>query len=514
MSKAKIALAAFVWLVLLTIGVLLWKLWLQPAQEASKQQEQKAKESQVLNETEGTSKYRTEIAIGIDSFSGYAIFRTEEFQADLAKAGIRATMVDDAADYAKRLKGLENGSLQMALFPADALIRSSAQLGRLPATIVAIIDESRGADAMIAYKSKFAEAKNLDLLNSTETRFVLVGDSPSETLARVVMHDFDLRKMKGDPFVRVASPEAVVQAYKNSKPGSSDVFVTWEPYSAQLLANEQLHVLFDSSKLTGYIVDTLVVSRDYLLKHQEDVEQVLQSYFRALHSHSDLGKLKSWIVNDAKKGGMSLDANQADHLVAGIQWRNTQENFIHFGLRGGNLVHVEDMLSRIVSVLKSSGGINNDPTEGKMSRLFFDRPLANLQSRSFHPGLQDEKVREDLNLTSLSNAQWDSLVPVGTLNVQELTFARGSANLTEFSRSILDELASKLRSWPQYYLMIRGNSSNSGNVEANQTLAAQRAAATLEYLQSLGIPLQRMKATPGKLTGTTSVSFQVGELPY
>lgn len=518
MSNFKFAIAAFVWLVLLAVGVLLWKFMIAPSREAAKQQEIKQRENEILQNTQGTSKYKVEIALGIDSFTGYAVFRSPEFQEDLAKSGMRVNLMDDGADYAKRLKALETGELQMAVFPADALIKTSAQLGRMPATIVAIVDESRGADAMIAYKSKVADAKNLDLINTPETRFVLVGDSPSETLTRVVMHDFDLRKLSSDPFIRVESPEKVIERYKRASPSSPEIFVTWEPYVSQLLENAQMHDLFNSSKLTGYVVDTLVVSRDYLLKNQDQVEQVLESYFRSLYTYREASKLKQWIIEDAKKSGQPFQSDQADRLAeriaAGIQWRNTQENFVHFGLRGGELVHVEDMLRKITSILVSSNMIRNDPTGGKPSSLFFDRPMASLFNRNFHPGLQSEQVREDTDLATLTEKQWESLVPVGTLNVTELTFARGNAALTEVSRTILDDLSVKLRSWPRYYLMIRGNASNTGNVEANEALAAQRAAATLEYLQSQGIPAQRMRATRGKITGATNVTFQVGELPY
>ncbi len=43
----------------------------------------------------------------------------------------------------------------MAAFTVDALIKTTAQSGESspPATIVALIDETRGADAMVAYKS-------------------------------------------------------------------------------------------------------------------------------------------------------------------------------------------------------------------------------------------------------------------------------------------------------------------------------------------------------------------------
>ena len=174
------------------------------------------------------------------------------------------------------------------------------------------------------------------------------------------------------------------------------------------------------------------------------------------------------------------------------------------------MVHIEDILGRISSVLVSSGGIEKDPTDGQFSRLFFDRPLAKLQSTNFLP---EEVIRQEQQLVELSESQWSTLVPVGTLSVPELVFARGTANLSEVSRTVLDELAEKLRSWPAYYLRVEGNASSSGNIEANLSLAARRAEATVEYLKALGIPAARMKSVSGK-AWQSRVVFTLGELPY
>jgi outer membrane protein OmpA-like peptidoglycan-associated protein len=113
----------------------------------------------------------------------------------------------------------------------------------------------------------------------------------------------------------------------------------------------------------------------------------------------------------------------------------------------------------------------------------------------------------------LTDAQWNSLVPVGTLSVPELVFARGTANLSEVSRTVLDEMAEKLRSWPAYYLKVEGNAASGGNTEANLSLAARRAEATVEYLKSLGVPVARIKSSAGKV-GQSRVLFMLGELPY
>ncbi len=203
MNKAKIVLAAFVWLIILAVGVGAWKLVIEPQRKSAERKQKQEYSADVVSKTQGTSKYNSEIAVGIDSFSGYAIFRSPAFQEQLAQYGVRVKLVDDNANYAARGAALENGGLQMALFPADALIKISAKQTTLPATIIAIVDETRGADAMVAYKAKFPD---IDTLNHPETRFVMIGDSPSETLARVVMHDFDLARLDKQPFITVDSP--------------------------------------------------------------------------------------------------------------------------------------------------------------------------------------------------------------------------------------------------------------------------------------------------------------------
>jgi flagellar motor protein MotB len=510
-TKTKFLLAAIVWLILLAIGVSVWKLLIEPSRLKAQADVVKQEAEAKLKASTGESRYTQEVTIGLDSFSGYAVFRSPEFASQLANRGIKLTLQDDAADYTARAAALEKGTLQFAVFPADALIKTFSKLEYPPATIIAVIDETRGADAMVAYKKKF---ENVDQLNSPDVRFVLVGDSPSETLARVVMQDFGLTRVTNQALEAVSSPEKVVERYNKSGPTTNEVFVVWEPFVSQMLSNEAMHVLTDSSKFTGYIVDTLVVNRDFLLKHEPVVESILESYFSSLFAYRDDSKMTQLMLQDAKLTKLPLTEKQAAKLITGIQWKNTQENFAHFGLRQGAIVHIESILERVAKVLKTTGAIDRDPVGGKWNQLFFDRPMKQLMSRNFYPGVQSESIREESVLKSLTDQQWSELVTVGTLSVPELVFTRGSASLTERSRSILDELATKLQAWPQYYLMIRGNASNVGDIEANKALAAKRAQGALEYLQSFGIPKERMKTVPGEITGETRVTFGVGEVPY
>ncbi len=510
-SKTKIILASLVWLIVLAVGIALWKLVIDPVREKNKSDVAKKQAEEAVEATSGTSRFSQEISIGIDSFSGYAIFRTSEFQNQLANRGIKLKLVDDGPDYAVRAAALEKGTLQFALFPADALLKTFSKLDTPPATIIAIVDETRGADAMLAYKKRF---ENVDRLNSPEVRFVLVGDSPSETLARVVIQDFGLSQVTKEAIVALATPEQLIERYKKADPSTNDVYVVWEPYVSQMLKNDALHVLTDSSKFTGYIVDTLVVNRDFLIKHEPVVEAILESYFTTLFSYRDAAKQSKLMLDDAKLTKLTIESEQAAKMVEGIQWKNTQENFAHFGLRQGAIIHIENILERISKVLISTGAIDREPVDGKWNRLYFDRPMKHIMSKNFYPGVQSESIREELALKELTDKQWSELVSVGTLNVPELVFSRGSATLTDRSQLILKELSERLQAWPQYYLMIRGNASNLGDIEANKVLAAKRGLGALQYLESAGIPKQRMRTIPGDITGETRVTFAVGEIPY
>ncbi len=507
MTKAKIFLASVVWLILLSIGVFVYRLWYVPT--VAKQREQQ--QEQVLDATSGNSNYKHRLKLGLDAFSGYAILRSDAMVQQLRSQEIKMELVDDGADYAKRLTDLESGALHMAAFPIDALLKACEQRQTLPVTIVALIDETRGADALLAYKSKYP---NVDSLNSTDTRFVMVGNSPSETLVRVLMHDFQLDKVTSASFSSVANEKEVLARYKGASPQANEVFVTWEPVVSELLENDQLHVLIDSSAQSGYIVDALVVSRDYLIKNESVVRSVLESYFRTLYSFADRSQLAELLASDAAKSGTRLTPEQVGRLVDGIVWKNTQENLAHFGLRSASLSHVEDMIDRIKRVLIQTGGLGRDPTGGDSSKLFNEQALRDLQAAGFHPGVSPEAVREDVALAVLTDAQWNSLVPVGTAQVPPLIYARGTSRLTESSLAKLDELVETLKSWPSYYVMVRGNSTSVGDLEANRNLAKQRAEAALQYMLSKGVPAARVHAMEGEVSGQTSVTFVLGQPPY
>jgi outer membrane protein OmpA-like peptidoglycan-associated protein len=481
--------------------------------QAARDAEQESQKQSTLAATSGELPYDHEVTMALDSFSGYAVLRSDLFRQLLRRSKIKLELVDDGANYQQRLKSLDAGKAQMAAFTIDALIKTTALSGSSPATIVALIDETRGADAMVAYKST---VKNIDDLNHPDTQFVLTPDSPSETLARVVMSTFELDQIPAEPFRPADNAEDVFHRYENSAKNSRQVFVLWEPYVSKILANESMHVVIDSSRFTGYIVDCIVADRDFLRKKPDVVRTVVECYFRALYEYREPKSMVALVKADAGSDS-EIDAAISEKLVQGIDWKNTQENFDHFGLGAEQRTqHLADMIENITGVLLKTGAIDADPTGGNPNRLYFDEPLRQLFDSEFHPGGRpgDEVVDRAAPLPALTDQQWDSLVEVGTIQVPTLVFPRGTAVVTERSERILDELVQQLNNWPQYYVIIRGNASLRGDLEANKQLARRRAVATEQYLISHGVSQRRIRAVGAEPSGTTSVSFLLGQIPY
>lgn len=508
MSKGKIVLACLIWLILLSAGAAIYRLWLVPSTEKKEQD----KQAELDNKTSSSSNYRATVNLGLDAFSGYAILRSPEFKQALRSKQLKLEIQDDGADYDSRLEALAKGDLAFAAFPIDALLKASAKRGRSPATIISVIDETQGADAVVAYKEKFP---TIESLNSPDTKFVLVGDSPSETLTRLILHTFKLDDLSINSIEAVGSEKELLARYKKARPGGNEVFVTWEPVVSQLIGNGDLMAkVYDSSKQSGIIVDTLVVSRDFLVKNEDIVLEVMESYFKARHKYNSESKLKELVQRDASELGAKLSDAQAQSLVEGIVFKNTQDNLAHFGLRQAAVTHVEDMIDRIIRVLSETGGLDKDPTEGNPNRLYYDRALIALQTNGFHPGASTESVSENKELVQLSEGQWNRLAPIGKVGVPPLVYARGTSRLTQSSKLKLDALIETLKTFPRAYLMVRGNASSRGDAEANKKLAKQRADAALQYLLENGVPAAKMRAMEGEITGQTEVTFVLAELPY
>jgi outer membrane protein OmpA-like peptidoglycan-associated protein/ABC-type taurine transport system substrate-binding protein len=514
-------LAAVIWCVILAVLGVAYKFLVHPYLS-----------EKLKGATGSASQYKTEIVIAADSFSGYCILRSDAVKQELKAKQIKLNFQDDKADYAARLKALQNGKAQLAVFTIDSLITAGAKAGDFPASIVLVIDETKGGDAIVAYQSAIP---SLQSLNDPDARIVLTPNSPSEFLARVVVAHFNLPRLSAKWWVEADGASAVFKMFRSASPNDKKAYALWEPYVSKALEKKGTHILLDSSKLKGYIVDVLVVERQFLRDHPDSVKAIVEAYCRAAYAYNQQpAGMINLVIEDARKtGAESLDEPQAKQVVQGIQWKNTLENYGHFGLASGNeqsgVQHLEDIIGNIIDVLIKTQALPNDPLGGKHHTLFYNQILAEMRSANFHPGkglnliaeigsADNEKVRTEKELTPLAPEQWANLRPVGELKLEPIVFVRGSAGISVQSERDLQELARRLQSFPQFYLRVVGHARAEGDPEANRQLAQARAEAAAQFLIARGVNAHRIKTegTPSTLTSgeAQAVSFVVGQVPY
>jgi outer membrane protein OmpA-like peptidoglycan-associated protein/ABC-type nitrate/sulfonate/bicarbonate transport system substrate-binding protein len=485
----------------------------------------------------GTSYSRGQLTLAADSFSGYAVIRSDDFRNRLKSLGLKLVVEDDKADYLARIKALKSGKIDMAVFTVDSLVSAAAEINEIPGTIILVIDESKGADAIVANEKVMSQLQDLD--NPT-SKLVLTPASPSEFFARVTMAHFNLTNLE-QRWESANGSTDVLRVLRSTDPSAQKAYVLWEPELSLALQIPGMKVIADSSKLNGYIMDVLVVRREYLRDHEDIVQEIMKSYFQSVYFYNkEVDGMKKLVIQDAKdNGGQILNDQQATRLVTGIQWKNTLENYAHFDLLSGQeakgLRSLEDIITDVTKVLVQTGSLNNNIISGKETTLFYNKILADLQTANFHPGQDSNLMMEQAGLNNLKTADfsevrgvaelpalseedWQKLITVGQMRIKPISFGRGKANISIQGQRDLDELAYNLESWPMYYLMVVGRASAVGDMEANIALAERRAQAVGEYLTSGGVSPNRVKIIATKPMGDSptaqAVTFSLGQLPF
>ncbi len=481
--------------------------------------------------TSSDSAYEHTVRIAADSFAGYAVLRSDDFRTQLGARGIKVEIVDDGADYVARARALQRQDVEMAVYTVDSDITSGVELGTFPGTIVMVIDETAGADGMVAYQES---VPNVQALNHADARIVATPSSPSETLARVTVTDFNLPDLGKNWLVEADGAADVYEQLRSADPGDRRAYVLWEPYLSKALAIPGTVLLLDSGNVQGVIVDVLVAERRFLTDEPHVAQAVVEEYFRSLYAaENQAGGMVALLMDDAQQVGEPLTEAQAQKMVEGIRWKNTLENYVYFNLSSVQGVAagqgLEDIIENIVRILISSGSLDHNPVAGKAHELYYDGVLRQLQAQNFHPGqrlgvvdtgaaLPDEQWRGATELPALSEAEWEALTPVGSMRVPPIQFTRGGSRLSIQGDRDAAAVAQQLKAWPSYYITVTGHARAEGDAAANLQLAGDRAEAVRDRIIREGVSPNRVRSVAAPVAGTggqfQSVVFEFGQVPY
>lgn len=214
--------------------------------------------------------HRAALRFGGNLWIGYVPFYLAQQQGlyDSGEAhALRLIQLPSASDV---LHAFRNDRLEVAAVTLDEALRLAAE--GTPFRIVLLIDISKGADALLG-------GPGIDNLNALRAKRIGVEDGAT---GAILLHHALLQAQLTAAQVSIV-PLTLDRHVQALRTGLVDAVVTFDPARAQLLASGA-HLLFDSSKTDGSIVDLLIVTPD-LLKNEEQrtaLTALIEGYFSML----------------------------------------------------------------------------------------------------------------------------------------------------------------------------------------------------------------------------------------
>ncbi len=434
------------------------------------------------------------IRIGYDSWVGYLPLCSSENKRRMRRIGYLLQCIDDRADYAARMGKLKRGDLEMAVATVDSYLLAGAAV-QYPGTIVAVIDESKGGDALVGWSERLASIDSLKQDGSY--RIALTPASPSEHLLKSIATHFDIPRLRrADPAWRVET-DGSEAALKLLLGREVDAAVLWEPDVSRALEQEGIHKLLGTEDTEGLIVDILVVNRRWSESDPEAVYALLSTYFQTLKFFRD----NPQALSDAIAEHYQLKPAQVAALLDGVAWTTLSTNAAQwFGVRRAGGAYREKLIDAIESaatILVEAGDFRQNPVPNRDPyRLTNSQFVADLYNEGIDAGIETADGADSLarDFSALDDATWERLREVGTLKIRPIVFQSGSSALADEGRAELDQAAENLRHYPNFRIVISGHSGLRGDPQANQTLSRTRAESVGEYLiGSYGLDPERVR---------------------
>jgi outer membrane protein OmpA-like peptidoglycan-associated protein len=426
---------------------------------------------------------RGKLVIGVDNWVGYFPLCSSEMQRRVRADGYLLQCDDDQADLPARLNRLRSGEIQFAVATVDAYLKNGGAAG-FPGTVVAVIDESKGGDAIVAWQDKLA---SLDALKRpVPPPIAFTPNSPSEHLLRVAAAHFDVPALKQPGAWRVET-QGSSQALQHLLSRKTDAAVLWEPDVSRALATPGVIKLLSTGDADKLIVDVLIAGRP-VLQQDEVVQMLLKHYFDTLNHYRDRpDQLERDVAAATKLPSASVRA-----MLAGVQWIGLNDNHDHWlGARAQGLV---DVIGSSLRILQEARAISGNPLPNEDPYRIVNSQFAAALHAQSGSAANGANLSLPVVFQPLDEAGWSRMREVGTLKPFQVGFRSGTAELGVEGREALDQVMDVLRHYPSFRLKVAGHTGTNGDADQNRQLSAERADAVVRYLNvTHAIDLNRMR---------------------
>ncbi|MBI2570836.1 MAG: OmpA family protein [Candidatus Schekmanbacteria bacterium] len=436
--------------------------------------------------TSDAAKIKETIRIAGDNWVGYFGLHSSEFQRRMRSLGIGVEWIDDGARYDERMEKLAAGEYELVVATIDSYLVNAARW-KYPGVIVAVIDESKGGDAIVAKE----ELKSINDLGNPGVKIALTPSSPSDFLLKAASAHFALVRLVGSTDWRVETAGSE-EARKLLARGTVQAAVLWEPDVSLALAEPGVHKLLGTEKTKRLIVDVLVAHRKLIAEKPELLGTFVGEYFKAMRAYTVEREKLAEELEDVT--GLKSDA--VVRMMDGVAWATLEENGRQwFGIATPGLAAEEglvDAINSTVNILKDHGDFTADPVSGNAYELTYSRIIEDLlqvaaakevESRFTVAGSSPQPSKVDF--PPLSEEEWAKMHVVGRMKIRPVVFQSGYSVVTVGGKGEVDKAVEALAHYPEFRLLIKGHTAPGGEEESNRALSLDRADAVRRYLTEI-----------------------------
>lgn len=431
-------------------------------------------EKQLL-ETSDARAIKGKIVIGTDNWIGYFPLCSKEMKQEMRRREYQLECRDDKADYAARMQALKAGEIQFAVATVDSYLLNGAAKS-YPGAIVAVIDESKGGDALVAWQDQLGRVE--DLKKQAGARIAFTPNSPSEHLLKSIASHFDIPALKQKSGAWRVEADGSPDALSRLQKKQVNAAVLWEPDVSKALSLPGVVKLLGTEDTQRLIVDVLIVGRDFSQQQPAAVSDLLAAYFHVLQAYADN---RDKLLTDARSAA-GLNVEQTATLLKGVRWATLAENTqLWLGAAGGGDSLIEAMESTL-QIQIDAGDFKDNPLPDRDPYRLVNSQFLNQLSKTTANAAKAAPILER-KFAALDENGWRALKEIGALRTRPIQFQSGTSDLSLDGKQELDKIAENVKHYPNFRIVVRGHTGVTGDAEANRRLSQDRAEAVTRYFQ-------------------------------
>jgi len=305
------------------------------------------------------------LTVAGDPWSGYAPFRDPELMAGTAYS--LAWVMQVCQDI--RAADMDAGRLDFVVTTLDQYLLQA------PAgTVVGVIDQSLGADALALGTVAHPELDSVDDIPALVDRFAeqgrkpvlaYTGMSPSEMLLNELANTTEALRLSDFELVSV---DQSLTAYDMLGKDEAQLAIIWEPDTSAARA-EGYTISLSSADVPDSIIDVIVASDELIARDPGAVEAVLGAFYERMDGYlADREALTAFYAED---GG--LDPAAADTIIDGIKLYGTEEadafmNADVFPLDKPQVEESVDAIGSLLALIHPDITLENAKVDGRYVR--------------------------------------------------------------------------------------------------------------------------------------------------